>query len=196
MIYDKQKEVWFGVGIPFYVSNFVEVLSVNTVAGSTYLCVGGDLHFTFNGSPHAQFGLYNLDEAKWFPASYHHFPNETHLSSVLLNNTGSIYFSGELFIGNEATGVAMTFYNSSSETAIGNTPIPPTNIVLYSASDFNQFVFATGFFENPLMYCSLSSNDWNPAGKRSILYNYYNDGNNLNLLIYKTGGNGLNASNS
>ena len=209
VIYDKQKEIWFGIDIPvlninsFNYNVYIYSFSTNVVNNTNFLCFAGEFHFTVSGFTYNGVALYDLDQSTWYPLNMNY--QYVSISDALLDDTGILYLSGALEIANKNAPVASYSISDGTSVLYGgiNTLDGVESIALYTDSNSNKFIFAAAAFTTStdnyssfgLSYTNLSQTGvWTNAGLSDLLYNYFSGTGAL--IGYQSGGKGLNGLNN
>ena len=199
MVYDTQKQYWFGLGIPFVPFATVQSISRNSVNGTNYLCIAGSFNFTISGFVYTSVAFYNLDTSSWAPytvapfdsASPFELPN---IYDALFSNSGTVYVGGDLHYDQYSIAAGVASYNIFNPSSFSPFPQVYANVrnLAFATNNTisNPTLFACGMLNiganTPgLIYFSdvdyPQGGTWAQAGRGNLFYNYFS-GYGYNLI--------------
>ena len=95
VIYDKQNQVWFGIGIPEINSAKINTVTVQVFNGQNILFLAGNFVHNIAGNLYDGLAYYNLDTSKWIPPP--HIYSSAVIFELLVNNTGTMFMCGQIY---------------------------------------------------------------------------------------------------
>ena len=197
MIYDKQNEVWFGIGVPAFAFDYrIFSFSRALINGTNYLAFSGRFDFNVSGNAYHSVALYNLDQNAWVPLNLLiSIPTfDGGIYGVILDDTGIMYVSGYMNVSATLYSVLSYDISTGISNTIADLPVGVQDngengaygISLYTDANSNKFIYAAGLFnvlsENSvpknvtvgLIYTNVDGNgEWKIAGKSNLLYGSY-----------------------